>query len=114
MGLSVGLFFAVSHAHVFTSTDQVSYTEAVSGRVFNDADYAQLVWDGAQVFAVGEFGRRTPVVASVDGINWIVRSNPSTPPPNNAVSGVGALAYSSALGRYVSSQATQADGIQLL
>ena len=92
----------------------MSYTESVSGRIFNSADYTQLVWDGSQFLAAGDWARRTPLVSSSDGSNWALRYDPTTPPPSNAVSGVTGIAYSAALGVYVSTQVTQANGVQLL
>lgn len=107
----LGLFVASAHGRIWISSDQITYTEVLSGRIFNNNFSSQLVWDGSQILAVAERGERSPLVTSPDGNNWTLRFDSSTPPPNYSVSGVSAIAHASLLGRYVTTQVTAANGL---
>jgi hypothetical protein len=114
VGACLGLLSASTHAHIWVSDDQLTYTEAPSGRVLNGQSASKLLWDGSRFIGTGERTMRLPLVSSPNGADWTLRFDPSSIPPSFAVSGLTGLAYSASLNRYVTTQFTTANGPQFL
>ncbi len=114
LAIALSFFLSSAQAHIWVSDDQLTYTEAPSGRILNGQLASKLIWDGSRFVGTGERSMRLPLVSSPDGTNWTLRLDPSSIPPSFAVSGLTGLAYSSSLNRYVTTQFTTANGVQVL
>jgi hypothetical protein len=77
-----------SQANIWVSSDQLTYSEATSGRAYSGQGVSAPIWDGTRFITT-----TSPIMTSVDGANWIYRFDRQF--------GLNGVAFGSASARYV-------------